>query len=380
MDVFVSSLISGLEEDRAAVRRAIERLGHRAVMAEDFGARPNSPQVACLGELRRSHAVVLVLGARYGAKQASGLSATHEEYRAAQGQKPVIIFLKDTEGALEPDQAAFVEEVSGWEGGLFRDSYRDPEQLDVLVTRALHRMALANAATPLDPGLLSARAIEVVQRVRGGNQYGAVLHIGVATGPQDAILRPAELESRELASQLQQRLMFGSQPLFDVRVGADVAMEDHAVSVFQGERHAPTAEVQLWPTGDLRVSVPLRRSTGSHMSYVIEEDVADTVAGALAFAGWMLGHVDPTERLTHVSIAARVVGDSVMGWRTAAEQAASPTSGSWSMMGREAERGQPVQLSPAHMPRAALTMRSREITEDLVVLLRRRWSDEHIGY
>lgn len=295
MDVFVSSLISGMEEDRAAVRRAIERLGHRAVMAEDFGARPNSPQVACLGELRKSDAVVLVLGARYGSKQMSGLSATHEEYRSAQGQNPVIIFLKDGDTGPEPDQAAFIAEVSGWEGGLFRDSYSEPEQL------------------------------------------------------------------------------------FDVRAGADVALVDHAVSVFQGERHGPTAEVQLWPTGDLRVSVPLPRSAGSHMSYVVEEDVAETVADALAFAGWVLGQVDPTERLTHVSVAARVVGDSVMGWRTAAEQAASPNSGSWSMMSREGERGQPVQLSPAHMPRAALTMRSREITEDLVVMLRRRWSDERYG-
>jgi hypothetical protein len=149
MDVFISSLISGMERDRANVRQAIERLGHRPVMAEDFGARPNSPQVACLGELRRSDAVVLVLGARYGAKQASGLSATHEEYRAAQGQKPVVIFLKEGEGAPEADQAAFIAEVSGWDGGLFRDSYQDPQQLDALVTRALHRMALANAAMPL---------------------------------------------------------------------------------------------------------------------------------------------------------------------------------------------------------------------------------------
>lgn len=379
MDVFISSLISGMEEDRAAVRRAIERLGHRAVMAEDFGARPNSPQVACLGELRRCDAVVLVLGNRYGAKQASGLSATHEEYRSAQGQKPIVIFLKDGDGTLEPDQAAFIAEVSGWEGGLFRDSYSEPQQLDALATRALHRMALANAATPLDPSALSARSVEVVQRARERNPYGAVLHLGVAAGPQATILRPAELEGRDLASHLQQRLMFGPRPLFDVRAGSDVTLVDHAVSVFQGERHAPTAEVQLWPTGDLRVSLPLPRSTSSHMSYVIEEDVVDTVAGALSFAGWVLGQVDPTERLTHVSVAARVVGDSVMGWRTAAEQAASPNSGSWSMMGREAERGQPVQLSPAHMPRAALTMRSREITEDFVVLLRRKWSDERLG-
>ncbi|SIQ84101.1 DUF4062 domain-containing protein [Solilutibacter tolerans] len=379
MEVFVSSLISGMEEDRAAVRRAIERLGHRAVMAEDFGARPDSPQVACLRELRRSDAVVLVLGARYGAQQASGLSATHEEYRSAQGEKPVIIFLKDGEQTPELEQADFVAEVSGWEGGLFRESYTDPQQLDALVTRALHRMALSSATTPMNPGALSARAVEVVQQVRERNHYGAVLHLGVAAGPVATILRPAELEGRDLASQLQQALMFGPQPLFDVRLGADVAVVDQAVSIFQGERNAPTAEVQFWSTGDLRVSVPLPRSTGSHMSYVIEEAVAETVASALTFADWVLGHVDPTERLTHVSVAARVVGDSVMGWRTAAEHAASPNSGSWSMMGREVERGQAVQLSPGHMPRAALKMRSRNITEDLVVLLRRRWRDERLG-
>ncbi|EKT4443992.1 TPA: DUF4062 domain-containing protein, partial [Stenotrophomonas maltophilia] len=48
MKVFISSLISGVEAERAAVKRAVERLGHAPIMAEDFGARPSSPQVACL--------------------------------------------------------------------------------------------------------------------------------------------------------------------------------------------------------------------------------------------------------------------------------------------------------------------------------------------
>ena len=52
MKVFISSLISGMEEERAAVKRAIELFRHRAVMAEDFGARPSSPQVACLAGVR----------------------------------------------------------------------------------------------------------------------------------------------------------------------------------------------------------------------------------------------------------------------------------------------------------------------------------------
>ena len=79
MKVFVSSLISGLESLRAVARDAITTLRHEAIMAEDFGARPNSPQVACLTGLRNADVVVLILGERYGAIQASGLSATHEE-------------------------------------------------------------------------------------------------------------------------------------------------------------------------------------------------------------------------------------------------------------------------------------------------------------
>src|SRR6185295_20078467 len=83
MRVFVSSLISGMEPLRRAARDAISTLGHQPVMAEDFAARVSSPQVACLGDLRQADLVVLILGDRYGDIQASGLSATHEEYREA---------------------------------------------------------------------------------------------------------------------------------------------------------------------------------------------------------------------------------------------------------------------------------------------------------
>ena len=76
MKVFVSSLITGMESIRLAARKAVEILRHAPIMAEDLGAQPNSPQVACLTGLRQSDVVVLILGERYGAEQASGLSAT----------------------------------------------------------------------------------------------------------------------------------------------------------------------------------------------------------------------------------------------------------------------------------------------------------------
>ena len=77
MKVFVSSLISGMEAERAAVKDAIETLGHQPLMAEDFGARPSSPQITCLHGVREADVVVLVLGPRYGSRQPSGISATH---------------------------------------------------------------------------------------------------------------------------------------------------------------------------------------------------------------------------------------------------------------------------------------------------------------
>ena len=66
MKIFISSLITGFEPLRSAARSAIQVLRHEPVMAEDFGARPTSPQVACLQGVRDSDLVVLSLGDRYG--------------------------------------------------------------------------------------------------------------------------------------------------------------------------------------------------------------------------------------------------------------------------------------------------------------------------
>src|SRR5881394_3744465 len=94
MNVFISSLIRDMGPFRAAARRSVEALGHRPLLAEDFGAVAGSPQIVCLTGLRQADVVVLVLGEAYGAKQPSGLSATHEEYREARGKKPVLAFVQ----------------------------------------------------------------------------------------------------------------------------------------------------------------------------------------------------------------------------------------------------------------------------------------------
>ena len=132
MKVFISSVISGMEDHRAAARLAAESLGHTVTVAEDFRASPQSPQQVCLGAVRDADAVVLVLGPRYGAPQESGVSPTHEEYREARGTKPVLAFVQ-TGFTREPQQERFVEEVSAWEGGGYRESFDTPESLRTAV-------------------------------------------------------------------------------------------------------------------------------------------------------------------------------------------------------------------------------------------------------
>lgn len=199
MRIFVSSLISGFGAERAAARRAIASLRHEPVMAEDFGAQPTSPQIACLQELRRSDRVVLVLGAHYGLVPAgSTLSATHQEYREARGTKPVLAFVQQ---GVDPDErlAEFIAEVQAWEGGLFRGGFTDADDLRDGIVRALHDADVAIAVGPVDEREVAERAAALLARDGRGGVQGAKLDVAIAGGPAQRILRPAQMEADELA-------------------------------------------------------------------------------------------------------------------------------------------------------------------------------------
>src|ERR1700730_8991330 len=168
MKVFISSLITGMDALRSAAREAVLQLGHEPVMAEDFGAQPQSPQVTCLSGVRVSGLMILILGAEYGAKQASGLSATHEEYREAKERCPVIAFVE--QGVTrDADQAAFVREVQSWESGLYREGFSGADQLRQLITRRLHEWELANAVGPVDESQLLAQALSLLHEEDRGH-------------------------------------------------------------------------------------------------------------------------------------------------------------------------------------------------------------------
>jgi hypothetical protein len=369
MRIFISSLIGGFEEYRAAARSAIVALRHEPVVAEDFGARASSPQISCLQGVRSADLVVLILGARYGFVQgSSGVSPTHEEYLEARGRKPILTFVQSGVDRDE-EQAKFVSEVSEWQTGHFRAGFKTADELRDLVTRAIHDYQLANAAGPLDTGAVSAAALDLLPKTRQNNQDSSpTLHVGIAGGPIQRLLRPAELEAPGLTDAIHQQALFVEPKLFSKSKGVDHSIDGSAL-VLEQERGA---KLRLAEDGSLLLSLPLERTEGSRRNgfgvfAVIEEDVLRELAAALAFGAWLLDRIDPTQRVTHVALAASIEASDYMGWRTQAEQDASPNSGTMRMA-----NGQQQPISSTDRPRAALRFQATELAEDLMVPLRRQ--------
>lgn len=369
MKVFISSLIAGFGPARQACRGAVTTLRHEPVMAEDFGASPNSPQVACLQGLRSADVVVLVLGESYGAVQpGSGLSATHEEYREARGRKPVLAFVQQTV-APDPQQAEFIKEVQGWESGLFREGFQQPADLRDAVIRALRDHELAHAVGPVDPQALVRRATELLPETERHSSRAAAVCLAIAGGPQQQMLRPAEIEAPSLAEALHQEALFGGSRIFFRNLGVESGI-DGAALVLEQEGGGL---IQLEEDGAISLRLPLEEAGDrrrGHMGFpaIIEETVLARITTGLGYASWLLDHIDATQRLAHFACAARVEAGNYMAWRTQKQQDDSPNGGSVSMYGNE-ERP-PVSL---HKPRPALRLERQRLAEDLLVPLRRQW-------
>jgi hypothetical protein len=368
MKIFIGSLISGFEPFREAAKSAVATLRHEAVIAEDFGAQPNSPQVACLQGVRSADLVLMLLGARYGYPGSSGLSPTHEEYLEARDAKPMLVFVQDGV-EREPLQAKFLSEVQAWQTGHLRDAFKTPEQLKDLVTRAIHDYQLSHATAPLDVAALVETAAGLLPRARQGNHSGStMLSVAFVGGPFQRVLRPAQLEEASLAKALHQQALFGEPGVFDGTKGVDSGVNG-AVLVLAQDRGA---RIQLDEHGSLAIRLPLERAElGGRSAFsgiaIIEEVVVRQLTAAIAYADWVFGRIDPTQRLTQVGIAASIEAAEYMGWRTQAEDDASPGSGQMRMLRNE-------NLPPIHVDcrRAALRYEAKALADDLMVPLRRQ--------
>jgi hypothetical protein len=371
MKIFISSLISGFEPFRAAARAAVKTLRHEATMAEDFTAQPHSPQIACLKGVREADLVVLILGARYGTAQSpSGLSPTHEEYLEARGKKPILAFVQN--GVTpEKKQATLLSDVQAWQGGLFRSGFDDVDDLRSEIIRAVHEYQLAHATAPLDVSLLEQKSKQLLsQQSRREGNGTPFLKLAMVSGPMQQILRPAQLEGATLKETLHQHALFGQDRLFDPSAGVNDGIDDAALFLEQNGG----SRIQLDEEGSLLfrqpVVQPKSRERSGFMLAIIQETVLDQLNRVIGYASWVLDQIDTTQRLMHVGIATTVDSSDHLGWRTQAEQDASPNAGRIHMNSGNART--PICMN---QPRAAIRLKRQELAEDLMVRLRRQYRD-----
>jgi hypothetical protein len=366
MKVFISSVISGFQDHRAAAREAAESLGHQVIAAEDFGASPSSPQQVCLAGVREADVIVLLLGERYGSLQASGLSPTHEEYREARGTKPVLVFVQ-TGVTAEPGQDRFIDETGTWEGGGYRQTFDTPASLRSAVIRALHDWELSQQTGPVNEDDLKTRAVALLPQQSAHAAGSAVLWVAMAGAPTRQVLRPSDLDNAQLHRDMQQEALYGQHPIFDTRRGAQASVAGITLTVQQ-----PDAEITVDEEGSIRISLPgrdtpNRASFSAGIASIIEEDIRDRIANTIHYCGWLLDRVDPAHRLSRIALTSRLAGAGYLPWRTRAEAAASPNRANMNLTGRESADSAPVVLA-----RAAILFDGARQAEDMTVRLRRQ--------
>ena len=365
MKIFISSLITGMEEFRTAAREAVTNLGHEPVMAEDFHAKPQSPQIACLDGIRQSGLVILVLGSEYGQKQQKGISATHEEYREAKESHPILAFVQNGV-SRNSDQLDFLNEVQSWEGGLFRTSFDTPKSLQAAITKAIHQWEVSNATAPLDADNLRNQAVEAVLSEQNHSYYSQPsLVLSVIGGPPQTVLRPSELQNEQLAMNLIKEAVFGPYPIFDHRFGNKTSIGNNHLVMHQENRDRM---IKLNPQGGLVFILNLDTES---LMVIIKEQLEQEIFNAFKYAGLVFEKIDPTQRLTHVALAAGFKGSEYITIRTQAEHSASPNSVT---VGFGQTDNRPVHLNPAHRSRGSFNHETEKLVEDFIVLLQRATS------
>jgi hypothetical protein len=216
----------------------------------------------------------------------------------------------------------------------------------------------------VDDETLIARAQALIPVPRGMALAGR-LAVAMATWPNRVLMRPAQLEDPAFAARITRELLTSRVPLFETSQGTTARLSGNRLEISQAQSVFSVDE-----SGAVLVIRPLHRErqTGLTLLAIVEEDVRADIATALRFMDKALRLMDPHGVVAFVTPAVALVGVGATGWRTRAEQLASPTSMTMNVLSAE---GRIAHLTPASIERSALNRDADGFAADLMVLLRR---------
>jgi Domain of unknown function (DUF4062) len=301
--VFISSIQRGYSDVRSAVARAVESSGMRPVMAETEPAAATSAKAALLEQVRSSHAMILIVGARYGDPGPNGRSPTEDEFNEAVANgKPVLTLVQNID--RDPKQDEFLGRVRGsWGEGSLTASFDDVRDAELKAMQALARLARAASTSSLRPQAEEqALALARVQERGSLSVHGSSARVVIVPVMEAQLIDDATLNRGAVADQLivaardigliSQRL--GVELSSDGRAGivlqAGASHSEDSVSITVGRQGAIVAEVSV--AGD-----------GHFGSTLIDPDrlkQAITTTGAFATRVWQT--IDESQRIGEASM------------------------------------------------------------------------------
>lgn len=300
--VFVSSVVEGFEEFRAAARRGIERAGGKPVLVnEDFPADPRSARNACLDAVASSDVYLVIIGERGGWIAPSGKPVVEEEYDEARARRlPILAFLQTTRRDAAGE--AFANKLSNFVDGQFRRSFASADELEAAVYNAVGGM-IPNSSTPP----LRRDVIEERFRARPRIVNDATLCVVVAPERDEEVITPVDIMSSTFVRDLYEIGHGGSSPLLDYRRPKTESVQGDSLTIHQLDRNGHQDEknevcLSVDERGIIEIETnitsrgrPGMNSFASALVITIP-DVEDRLRSAFAFVRAFYDRRDPFKR------------------------------------------------------------------------------------
>jgi hypothetical protein len=198
--VFLSSVVTGLEDVRDQAAAGIRSVGMHAIRSEELAADATSPRRALLDEVVACDVYMLLLGERYGDVPTGETSPTEDEYDAAvTSNKEILVLVQNVE--LEPRQREFLERVRGmWGDGVLVGRFDGANDTRGAVAAALSRRQVGIVE---DGPAAQAQAIELARgNERAGTISGVAARIAFVPLRQTTLLDAVALDDPRLGDDL----------------------------------------------------------------------------------------------------------------------------------------------------------------------------------
>lgn len=301
--VFVSSVIDGFEDFRAAARRAIEDAGGEPVLVnEDAPSTPASSRNLCLDLVESCDVFILLLDRRGGWIAPSGRLVVEEEFEHAKRCRlPILAFLRD--GSRDAAANALAARVSDYVDGLFRQSFQRPEELTGLIREALNPMMHStDSSSQRTPDI--AHYLDEPLRLEGRT----CLRLVIAPERREEVFGPVQLESDDFRNTVYRLGHDPATGLFSYEIPKhhELALESLIVEqqLTGREHYQKLVRLEITEAGfvivDANVTGRTDRSSGTSsmmdMFVIPEEDVEAVAASVFRFGGALYAKFDPHKR------------------------------------------------------------------------------------